>query len=421
MTAILSKDMLEATRLTREGRLTEASALLQRLFHGDAVADTATATPHGTAGTPAGRLPRIIDVDPETGEASDPAPAPAATAARRTAAGQWSADGMSKTTLPQMPEALRGFLDQMNQGGPGQGLAGLMQRAPATTPDPMPNGARFAAGSFSGEAGTRGYKLYIPSTYRGEAVPLVVMLHGCTQSPDDFAAGTRMNALAEEHACLIVYPGQPQSANAQKCWNWFSPGDQQRDQGEPALIAGITRQVMRDHAVDPRRVYVAGLSAGGAAAAIMGQAYPDLYAAVGVHSGLACGAARDIPSAFAAMRQGGGGTGAAGSRPVPTIVFHGDKDSTVNLRNGDAVIAQAKASASGLKSSVESGQAAAPGGHGYSRTVHADASGKALCEQWTIQGAGHAWAGGSPSGSYTDPRGPDASREMLRFFFEHSL
>ena len=421
MTAILSKDMLEATRLTREGRLTEASALLQRLFHGDAVADTATATPHGTAGTLAARLPRIIDVDPETGEASDPAPAPAATAARRTAAGQWSADGMSKTTLPQMPEALRGFLDQMNQGGPGQGLAGLMQRAPATTPEPMPDGARFVAGSFSGEAGTRGYKLYIPSTYRGEAVPLVVMLHGCTQSPDDFAAGTKMNALAEEHGFLVAYPAQPPSANPQKCWNWFNPGDQRRGRGEPALLAGITRQVMRDHAVDPARVYVAGLSAGGAAAAIMAAAYPDLYAAVGVHSGLACGAASDIPSAFAAMRGGGAGTPAAKKpeRLVPTIVFHADRDTTVHPSNGDQVVAQAEAASNGgLRATVERGQV--PGGRAYSRTLHADAAGgPAALEQWVVHGGGHAWSGGSPSGSYTDPRGPDASREMLRFFLDH--
>lgn len=418
MNAILPNHMLEATRLTREGRLTEASTLLQRLFRGEKPADTAATTPQDTAGLAAGRLPRIIDVDPETGEAS------AAAAPRKTAAGRWPAGGRDKTTLPQMPEALRGFLDQINHGGLAQGLGGLTQASMARAPEPLPDGAQFVAGSFSGDAGSRGYKLYIPSTYRGEAVPLVVMLHGCTQSPDDFAAGTRMNVLAEEHACLIVYPGQTQSANAQKCWNWFSPGDQQRDQGEPMLIAGITRQIMRDHAVDLRRVYVAGLSAGGAAAAIMAQAYPDLYAAVGVHSGLACGAARDIPSAFAAMRQGTAapqqpgraGTTEGNRRIVPTIVFHADKDGTVHPRNGDQVIAQSGA-AGGLRTEVLRGQV--PGGHAYSRTIHADAGGQPVLEQWLVHGGGHAWSGGSPAGSYTDPRGPDASREMLRFFLEH--
>jgi poly(hydroxyalkanoate) depolymerase family esterase len=247
-------------------------------------------------------------------------------------------------------------------------------------------------------------------------MPLIVMLHGCTQSPDDFAAGTGMNALAEEHGCLVAYPAQPSSANANKCWNWFNANDQGRDRGEPSLIAGITRQIMKDHRVDPSRVYVAGLSAGGAAAAIMGAAYPELYAAVGVHSGLPVGAARDIPSAFAAMRQGGAGSGLS-TRVIPTIVFHGDKDFTVNVSNGDAVVAQSKATATGLRSTVQRGQA--PGGHAYSRTIHSNPSGKALCEQWTIHGAGHAWAGGSSSGSYTDPRGPNASQEMVRFFFEH--
>jgi poly(hydroxyalkanoate) depolymerase family esterase len=417
MTAILPNSMLEATRLTRDGKLTEASTLLQRLLQGAVPAGAAPATPGTTASPAAGRLPRIIDVDPETGEASAPA-----AVEPRAAAFQWPAGGVGAPTMPRMPEALRGVLDQIHQGGLAQSLGRLTQGAGARA-EPLPEGARFLAGSFGSEAGRRGYKLYIPSTYRGEAMPLVVMLHGCTQSPDDFAAGTRMNALAEEHGCLIVYPGQTQSANAQKCWNWFSPGDQQRNQGEPALIAGITRQVMRDHAVDPRRVYVAGLSAGGAAAAIMAQAYPDLYAAVGVHSGLACGAARDMPSAFAAMRQGAGGLQQPGQgqaangdrRIVPTIVFHADKDHTVNPRNGDQVIAQS--TAGDLRTTVQRGQV--PGGHAYTRTLHADAGGQPMLEQWLVHGGGHAWSGGSAAGSYTDPRGPDASREMLRFFLEH--
>ncbi|WP_372624624.1 alpha/beta hydrolase family esterase [Falsiroseomonas sp.] len=425
MNAIPPNHMLEATRLTREGKLTEASALLQRLLRGEAPTDTAPAGPHDPAGPAAGRLPRIIDIDPETGEASGPAPASAAAEPRTGAAGRWPADGLGKTAMPQMPEALRGFLGQISQGSLPQDLGGLMQGSVARAADPLPDGAQFVARSFSSDAGSRGYKLYIPATCRGEAVPLVVMLHGCTQSPDDFAAGTRMNLLAEEHGCIIVYPGQTQAANAQKCWNWFSPEDQQRDRGEPALIAGITRQVMRDHAVDPKRIYVAGLSAGGAAAAIMAQAYPDLYAAVGVHSGLACGAARDVPSAFAAMRQGAAAPqrpGRAGAtegnrRVVPTIVFHADKDGTVHPRNGDQVIAQSGA-AGGLRTEVQRGQV--PGGHAYSRTIHADAGGRAVLEQWLIHGGGHAWSGGSAAGSYTDPRGPDASREMLRFFLEHS-
>jgi poly(hydroxyalkanoate) depolymerase family esterase len=258
------------------------------------------------------------------------------------------------------------------------------------------------------------------------------MLHGCTQSPDDFAVGTRMNEMAEEHTCLVAYPAQVASANASKCWNWFSRGDQQRGQGEPALIAGITREVMAEYRIDQQRVYVAGLSAGGAAAAIMGATYPDLYAAIGVHSGLACGSASDLPSAFAAMQRGGAPTGSqvtwlskmrheqigATQRAVPTIVFHGDQDKTVHPCNGDEVLKQFGAAIAELQTTVESGRV--PEGHSYSRTRLSDASGQTIFENWVIHGAGHAWSGGSPAGSYTDPRGPDATREMFRFFREQA-
>lgn len=286
----------------------------------------------------------------------------------------------------------------------------------------VPEGAQFLARTFSNPAGTRPYKLYVPSGYTGQPVPLIVMLHGCTQSPDDFAAGTGMNAAAEERTCLVVYPGQTSGAHAQKCWNWYSEDDQQRGSGEPSLIAGITRQVMQDYAVDPQRVYVAGLSAGGAAAAIMGEAYPDLYAAIGVHSGLACGAARDLPSAMAAMR-GGSKAGAHGHqhgraprRLVPSIVFHGDRDTTVSPRNGDDVVEQSVQGAA-LRPQVQTGQV--PGGRAYTRTLRSDTTGQPVSEQWVIHGAGHAWSGGKAAGSYTDPKGPDATQEMLRFFQAH--
>jgi poly(hydroxyalkanoate) depolymerase family esterase len=174
---------------------------------------------------------------------------------------------------------------------------------PALAP-PVQPGARFEAAHFRSAAGERDYKLYVPASARGAGPrPLVVMLHGCTQNPDDFARGTAMNAAAEAAGVLVAYPAQPSSANPKRCWNWFRPEDQRRDAGEPALIAGLARAVIAAEDVDPARVYVAGLSAGGAAAAVVGALYPDVFAAVGVHSGLPHGAAADVASAFAAMRQ----------------------------------------------------------------------------------------------------------------------
>jgi poly(hydroxyalkanoate) depolymerase family esterase len=261
---------------------------------------------------------------------------------------------------------------------------------------------RFVLASYTNDSGTRAYKTYIPARGEGQARPLVVMLHGCQQTPDDFAAGTRMNELAEEIGFIVVYPEQGAAANASRCWNWCQPDNQQRDDGEPSLIAGITRAVIATYAVDPSRVYVAGLSAGGAMAAIMGHTYPDLYAAVGIHSGLPYAAARDLPSALIAMRGWSVPSSARGA--VPTIVFHGDGDTTVHPRNGEQLF---------TSQTVENGEES---GRKYTRTTQADASGKPALEHWLVHGAGHAWSGGSANGSYTDPRGPDATRAMLRFF-----
>ncbi|SAK91833.1 PHB depolymerase family esterase [Caballeronia hypogeia] len=282
----------------------------------------------------------------------------------------------------------------------------------------------FSARRYTSAAGQRNYKLYVPSCYRDEPLPLLVMLHGCTQDADDFAAGTRMNILAETHGFMVVYPIQPQGANTSKCWNWFRPMDQQRDQGEPSLIAGMTREVMAQHNVDSKRVYVAGLSAGGAMAAIMAQRYPDLYAAAGVHSGLPVGCAHDLPSALAAMRGGKskakagkvGRTNVADTAPPqrPMIVFHGDADATVHPVNATELVRgfTVDSATPERRSSVDTGA--------RKHTVRQMTSAKGIAaELWTIHGAPHAWSGGSSNGSYTDPAGPDASAEMVRFFLEH--
>src|SRR4051794_32153168 len=298
---MLKQDIIrEATRLTRAGQLVEATVLLQRMLRGESAPDATFRTTGRIA--LAGREPPIIDAKANTTE-------------------ETNSPHLARTPSAQ-PRMLRALSNRTKEHS-GLGLRGAMKRAPLSMPDLVPEGARFIEGTYSNPAGSRAYRLFIPSGYQGQPLPLVVMLHGCTQSPDDFAAGTRMNFIAEEQTCLVVYPAQRREANQAKCWNWFRSADQQRDQGEPSLIAGITRRIMAEYSVDPKRVYVAGLSAGAAAAAVMGATYGDLYAAIGVHSGLACGAARDLPSAFAAMRQGGGSdqTIARDGATVPTIVF----------------------------------------------------------------------------------------------------
>ena len=300
--------------------------------------------------------------------------------------------------------------------------------------------ATFTSGTHTHASLTRSYKLYVPSGEPGQQRPLVVMLHGCTQDPDDFAAGTAMNERAREQSFCVLYPAQSQDANPSRCWNWFKHNHQQRGSGEPALIASLTLAVIKQQGIDPRRVYIAGLSAGGAMATIVAEAYPEIFAAAGVHSGLPRGAASSVPEALAVMQSGvasrgprarAGRVGTASAEPtrppmpVPTIVFHGDQDRTVHPRNGEHVIADALGRVvSGEAPPLRAGtprveQGVSSQGRRYTRSTHPGDKGDALAEHWLVHGAGHAWSGGHAAGSYTDAKGPDATREMLRFFFEH--
>ena len=402
MNETFQRQMREATRLTQAGRLSEATAVIQRALGGAAAP--------ADAGPAALEIPSPWVIDGcvfEVAEAVAPAPVQAPSQAR------------PRPSEPAAPDVAAN-----RTRGPGE----------------------FSSGTHAHGGIARGYKLYLPPGAAPAPMPLVVMLHGCTQDPDDFAVGTAMNERAREQGFAVLYPAQAQDANPQRCWNWFKHNHQQRGCGEPALLASLTQTVTERHGLDSRRVYIAGLSAGGAMAALVASAYPELFAAVGVHSGLPAGAATDLPGALTLMRSGVAGPtlprkGARTSRPaaakgalhrpVPTIVFHGDQDPTVHPRNGEQVIAAALAgcdatalpatttSSSSGSTTLEQGESAT--GRRYTRSCHRDAEGRVLAEHWLVHGAGHAWSGGHANGTFTDARGPDATREMLRFFFEQPL
>ena len=387
--------MGEATQLTRSGRLAEATRAIQEAL-GNSVArhDAGPAAP--------AQRPAI--------------PGPADPAAAAPAAGPQGTTTSARTTT-----------------------------APGDAPQPHAQ----APGSFTRHAfvhvGTRHqlhhYHLYVPpGATAGKPMPLVVMLHGCTQDPVDFATGTGMNEAAAPHNTLVLYPEQPHSANPNGCWNWFRPEDQQRGHGEPALLVAMVQEVMARHPVDTRRIYVAGLSAGGAMAALLGREYPDLFVAVGVHSGLQAGAAHNVMGALSAMKNGakpGAATHHAADAPAlpppPVIVFHGDADTTVHAHNGEQLIeatlsALATAPGDGQTTVETEHQGQSRGGQSYTRKVYTVAggalsasalTGMVVAEHWVLHGAGHAWAGGHAGGSHTDPAGVHATAEMLRFFLAH--
>jgi poly(hydroxyalkanoate) depolymerase family esterase len=342
----------------------------------------------------------------------NPPPDWAAGMRRRAAAPDAAADAAPGTS--PAPDTLQDWVSRLKSRMPNVGMPMPGMPGRARSIDPVTHGpGQFLQGSFTNEAGARNYRLYVPTKPASGPRPLVVMLHGCKQDPEDFAAGTTMNLLAEESGCLVLYPEQAAGANHSQCWNWFESAHQQRDAGEPSLIAGMTRQVLREHGGDPDRVFVAGLSAGGAMAAVMAASYPELYKSAGVHSGLPAGGAHDLMSGLNAMKGAAKKTrkGASVGKPVPVIVFHGDRDAIVHPSNGQEVFKQFAQGAS-LREVEERGE-------GYTKVAALDRAGTVAAEHWTLHGAGHAWSGGSSAGSYAEPGGPNASAEMLRFFLMH--
>ena len=398
MTNLFNQTLLKATQMTRSGQLMDATRLIQQALSG--------------APPAAANDAQVIDKDVIDVEVRDVTPRPA------------PAQHGPAEPSPTQPVRAADPLDQPST----QANAGpTAPRAPG----------RFIQDEFVFAGSTYLYRLYVPSvstTADGlpAAMPLVVLLHGCTQNALDFATGTAMNELANEQGCLVLYPQQTAKGNAQLCWNWFEPGHQVAGRGEPGMIAALTRHILAQPAghyqtagqpqgvADTRRVYIAGLSAGGAMAAVVAGLYPELFAAVGVHSGLPSGAAHDMLSALKAMGRGARGKAAAA---LPTIVFHGSADKTVHPVNGDS-ISEAAAAALGdagvaLVQSHDAPEVGQARRKAAKRTRHSDAQGTPFVEQWRVASGPHAWSGGNAAGSYTDPDGPSASRAMLDFFLQH--
>jgi poly(hydroxyalkanoate) depolymerase family esterase len=449
LVSISISEIFKATQLTKGGRLMEATRMIQRALGlasrqkapvGEASPHSASAphsTPHSAprraAGAPEGDqavsdVPFRETLKQPANESPFRAPVQDRAAQQPAPVMREKADAPAEVDAPLVQEP----------------TAPTARPAPASKPRP----ASFAELSFRSGDTPYAYRLYVPGSDGLDAtahaaaaepalMPLVVLLHGCKQNATDFALGTGMNELAEAGKYLVLYPEQSSSANSMRCWNWFDAAHQSRGSGEPKMIAALIAKVIKTHGADPSRVYIAGLSAGGAMAAIMAGLYPELFAAVGVHSGLPPGAANDVISAFSAMRRGASKTRAAGDGAndanadendafvMPTIVFHGSADKTVNPDNGEQITDAALAALGGagirLKKveQSEDSPGTPSGRRDTTRTIYRAADGKSFVEHWAIGSGPHAWSGGDAAGSFTDPHGPSASQAMVEFFLQH--
>src|SRR5262245_47435433 len=414
----ITAGIAEATRLTRAGRLLEATALIQNTLHGLSPQEASSSATACTDDEALDVSFRVVDEAPSATEGvsaggasllssfpmTTPPPPQTAMPPSRGSASDLPTSREERHSGISTPihdhdqsEQRESVMHHSWTARPMLPAHGSALGRPISRPLPdrargdIRAGGQFTDGFYTSQAGTRAYKLYVPSGYTGQPLPLVVMLHGCTQTPNDFAAGTRMNVFAVRELFVVLYPQHVYSANHLTCSNWLQATHQQRGQGEPSIIAGLTQEILRSYHLDTGRVYVVGLSAGGAMATILGITYPELYAAIGIHSGLAYGIAHDLASAHAAMQRGGSTRTrrAAGTRrgaQLPrAIVFHGDQDMTVHPRNADQIVAQwtalysearKPAESARLRVSVSLGQVA--DGHAYTRSNYCDPSGRVM-------------------------------------------
>ncbi len=427
--------MLNVTRLTGKGRLMDATRMIQRAL-GGLVSSHAPPAARQRSGADRHDLGDVTDVEvksstrPGTSTPSapftppTPNPVVSVVSVLKEALNETLFAGYAPHSPPPLaPTAFEPARPQT----PEAPVKPAERAAPGARPSAFTEGVT----QFKGDQYP--YRLYVPASPKtpdaaiaGSSpirMPLIVMLHGCKQNALDFAHGTAMNALADEHQIMVLYPEQLSKANSGRCWNWFEPTHQTRS-GEPGMIAALTRKVAAasygDVQIDTDRIYIAGLSAGGAMAAVTAGLYPELFAAMGVHSGLPAGAATNMMAAFSAMRRGSEGQAAS---PMPTIVFHGSADRTVHPDNGDNVTEAALAAlnASGLALEKSEQTVSTKGERAAQRTTWRDASGRPYAEHWSVQAAPHAWSGGHTKGSYTDPDGPSASEAMLGFFLQHKI